>query len=67
MNESASVRPPVKLIGFDGNAYSILGRCKEAARKAKWPTEKWEEFRVKAMGGDYDNLLRVATDYFEVD
>jgi hypothetical protein len=55
------------LIGFDGNAYSILGRCKEAARKAKWPTEKWEEFRVKAMGGDYDNLLRVATDYFEVD
>jgi hypothetical protein len=59
-------KPKVKLIGRDGNAFAIMGACKQAANKAKWTSEQWKEVQTKMMNGDYDNLLRVACEYFEV-
>jgi len=59
-------KPIVKLVGNDGNAWAIIGRCTESARKAKWTSEQINEFRVKAMSGDYDNLLCTASEYFDV-
>jgi len=59
-------KPKVKLIGKDGNAFAIMGACKEAATKAKWTYEQWKEVQTKMMNGDYDNLLQVACEYFEV-
>jgi uncharacterized ParB-like nuclease family protein len=59
-------KPPVKLIGEDGNAYYIIGACHRAALKARWTAEKWEAVRKDMMSGDYDHLLCVAMDHFEV-
>lgn len=59
-------KPEVELIGHDGNAFAILGRCQRASRKIDWSKEQWEEFRTKATSGNYDNLLSVVMEYFEV-
>lgn len=56
----------VQLTGNDGNAFSILGACAREARRAKIPAEELEKFRQEAMAGDYDNLLRVCTQWFNV-
>lgn len=51
--------PKVKcrLVGEDGNAYSILGRFNNAARKAGWPKEEITKVMNEAMSGDYNHLL----------
>lgn len=60
------IRPEVELIGEDGNAFAILGACSKAARRAGWTKEEINEFTEKAMAGDYDRLLGVVQEYFEV-
>jgi len=60
-------RPRVKLIGRDGNAFFILGTCRRAAKQAKWTDEQWSEFETQATDGDYDRLLQVVMEYFDVD
>lgn len=59
-------KPIVKLVGHDGNAFVILGRCIDAARRAKWSQERITEFRTEAMSGDYDHLLATCCTYFDV-
>lgn len=56
----------VKLSGTDGNAFSLMGRCSAAARKAGVSAEEIAAFTAEAMGGDYDNLLRTCIKYFDV-
>jgi len=56
----------VKLIGTDGNAFAILGKVREAMRKAKLTPEQIKEFTDEAMSGDYNNLLATAMKYVEV-
>jgi len=63
MNEK---KPKVRLTGKDGNAFVILGKCQEVARKAKWTPEKIKEWSHKATEGDYDHLLSVCCEYFDV-
>lgn len=60
-------KPTVKLIGRDGNAFAILGACKQAARKAKWNAERTESVMAEMMSGDYDHLLATAMKHFEVE
>ena len=60
------MRPKVELIGRNGNAFAILGRCRQASRKGGWTTEEWESFESEATSGDYDHLLRVVMERFEV-
>jgi hypothetical protein len=59
-------KPVVKLIGADGNAFAILGQCRAVANKEGWTKEQVEVFTQKATSGDYDNLLRVVMEYFDV-
>jgi hypothetical protein len=59
-------KPSVKLVGQDGNAFAILARCRAAARRAKWTPERIQEFADKASSGDYNNLLCVCMEYFDV-
>ena len=66
METKTEKKPRVKLVGEDGNAFAILGRCREAARKAKWTPERIKEFTDKARSGDYSNLLCVCMEYFDV-
>lgn len=47
-----------RLIGEDGNAFSILGRFGVAARKAGVPKETIDAVQAEATGGDYNRLLR---------
>ena len=56
----------VKLIGEDGNAFAILGRCRQALARAR-RLDLWEEFRKEATSSDYDHLLATVCDYFVVD
>lgn len=37
----------VQLVGTDGNAFSILGKCLEAMRRAKLSKEERDEFQRK--------------------
>ena len=56
-----TVRHPevkVKLVGKDGNAFSILGRIQSALRKAGVSAEERAEFIDEATRGDYDQLLQ---------
>ena len=60
-------RPKIKLVGEDGNAFSILGRCQKAAQQAGWSKEELDRFMAAATSGGYDHLLCTVTDYFDCD
>ena len=62
-----SFKPKLKLVGEDGNAFFILGRAINIARHSGWSEEKIDTFKKAATSGDYDNLLAVCMDYFDVD
>lgn len=55
----------VKDLYSDGNAFSLLGKCMKASRKAGWSPDRWAEFRKEAMSGDYDHLLQTMLKEFE--
>jgi hypothetical protein len=59
-------KPKVKLVGRDGNAYAIIGACREAARKAGWSADQIAAVQKEMMSGDYNHLLCVAMDHFDV-
>ena len=60
-------KPTVKLIGQDGNAFSILGRVKQALRRAGADKEYIDQYLSEATSGDYDHLLAVSMGYVEVE
>lgn len=47
----------VKLVGKDGNAYSILARVRNAMRDAGVTPIQRDKFLGEATAGDYDHLL----------
>jgi hypothetical protein len=48
----------LKLVGTDGNAFSLLGRFSAAAKKAGWDKAEIDGVMNEAMSGDYNHLLR---------
>jgi hypothetical protein len=60
-------KPTVKLVGEDGNAFSIMGRVKKALRRAGADQEYIEKYLSEATSGDYDHLLVVSMEYVEVE
>lgn len=60
-------KPRVKLVGMDGNAFSILSRVKTAMKKGGWSKKEIENFLEEAMSGDYDHLLQTVIKYCEVE
>ena len=56
----------VQLTGEDGNAFFIIGRVRQALRRAGVPIEEVDQFSNEAMSGDYDNVLRTAMRWVEV-
>ena len=63
---AAPPKPPLTLVGQDGNAFAILGRAIRAAQHAGWPQQWIDEYKSKATSGDYDHLLAVTMNYFDV-
>ena len=58
-------RPVLTLIGEDGNAFAILGKARRTLRLAGRGDE-WAAFVAEATSADYDHLLAVVMDWFEV-
>lgn len=57
----------VKLSGEDGNVFSIIGRISRALKKAG-QREKADEFYKKCFNSkSYDEVLRLAMKYVEVE
>lgn len=59
-------KPKLKLVGMDGNAFMVLGLAQRAAEKAKWSKDKWQTVRDEMVNGDYNHLLAVVMENFEV-
>ena len=60
-------KPTVKLIGQDGNAFLIMGRVKQALKRAGADKEYIDQYITKATSGDYNHLLAVSMEYVEVE
>lgn len=56
----------VKLSGTDGNAFAIMGKCKEAMRQAKVDHQEIKKFVDECMQGDYNHLLRTCMEWVYV-
>jgi hypothetical protein len=57
----------VKLVGNDGNAFSIMGAVSKALRKAGASQDEISDYMIESMSGDYDNLLRTAMKWVNVE
>ena len=62
-----STKPTVKLIGHDGNAFSIMGRVKKALMKAGADKEYIDKYLEESTVGDYNYLLAVSMGYVDVE
>ena len=60
-------KPTVKLIGQDGNAFSIMGHVKQALIRAGADKEYVDQYINEATSGDYDHLLAVSMEYVNVE
>ena len=56
----------VQLSGRDGNAFAVIGRCRQAAQKAKLPSETIAEFSRQCMAsGSYEAMLATCCEWFD--
>ena len=60
-------KPTVKLIGHDGNAFSIMGRVKKALMQAGADKEYIDKYLKESTAGDYSYLLDVSVEYVNVE
>lgn len=56
----------VQLSGNDGNAFAIIASVNRALRNAGATPEEMSQYQQESMSGDYDNLLRVASEWVQV-
>lgn len=56
----------VKLIGTDGNAFSIFAKVVRELKKANLPKSEIDSFTEEATSGDYNQLLRTAMQWVNV-
>jgi hypothetical protein len=47
----------LKLVGLDGNAFSVMGAFNRQARKEGWTAEEIDTVLKDAMSSDYNHLL----------
>lgn len=57
----------VQLIGLDGNAFSILGRCQREMKKARLSQEEIQQFMNEATSGNYDHLIATCMEWFDIE
>ncbi|MGE4300408.1 MAG: hypothetical protein AB7F40_02270 [Victivallaceae bacterium] len=57
----------VRLVGTDGNAFALLGKVRQALRRAGYDIGFIEQFTKEAMGGNYDELLACIMRYVNVE
>jgi hypothetical protein len=57
----------VKLVGEDGNAFSIMGRVRQAMQRAGLPKAEIDAFMSECTSGDYDHLLGTCMRWVDCD
>ncbi len=57
----------VQLVGMDGNAFSIIGRVRQALRRAGVDQTEIDLFVSQATSGDYDNVLQTCMKWVQCD
>lgn len=57
----------VRLVGEDGNAFSIMGRITDAMKRAGIPQDEIKLYQSESTSGDYYNLLRTAMEWVTCD
>jgi len=57
----------VRLVGTDGNAFALLGKVRQAFRRAGYDAGFIEQFTKEAMAGSYDELLACIMRYVNVE
>ena len=57
----------VRLVGTDGNAFALLGKVRQALRRAGYDAGFIERFTKEAMAGNYDELLASIMRYVNVE
>ena len=65
--KAPEIKPTVKLVGEDGNAFAIIGRVRKALKRAGADTEYVQKYQDEAMSGDYDNVLIISMQYVDVE
>jgi len=60
-------KPTVKLVGENGNAFSIMGLVKKALKQSGADKEYIDKYLNAAKSGDYDHLLAVSMEYVNVE
>lgn len=55
----------LKLVGLDGNAYSLMGAFQRAARQQGWSPAEIKVVMDECMSGDYNHLLATLSDNTE--
>ena len=66
-SEEPIIRPRVKLVGQDANAFSILGLASKALQKAGASPQAIEAYKREATSGDYNHLLAITMKYCQVE
>jgi len=56
----------IQLSGEDGNAFMILAKCRTQMKKMGASPQQVQAFNDQATSGDYDHLLQVVQEWFEV-
>lgn len=57
----------VKLVGEDGNAFAIIGRVRQAMRRAGVSKDDIDSYTTESTSGDYSKLLNTVYDWVAVD
>lgn len=56
----------VKLIGQDGNAFTIIGAVKHKLRRGGVDSAEIDQFVTEATSGDYDNVIQTTLRWVSV-
>ncbi len=59
-------KPVLEILGKDGNVFNIIGLATKAGRQAGWDKERIKKFQEDCFSGDYDHVLQLCMENFEV-
>lgn len=65
--EMESDKPTVKLVGEDGNVFEIISRVSQALKNARQEVQADEFYHRAFSASSYDEVLRLAMEYCEVE
>ena len=66
MAQPAHPEIEVKLLGEDGNAFSIMGKVTQAMKRAGVDKAERDAYQAEAMSGDYDHLIQTTMRFVTV-